>query len=96
MPKMKKINKHKQPSPNQELIQFSNFVQQKMQRFEQAFLFLQKQMRIMQMNLVVLNNVLEEKGILMEEEFIKKFSIAENEMLIPQNLKGKVVVSIYS
>ena len=96
MPKMKKINKHKQPSPNQELIQFSNFVQQKMQRFEQAFLFLQKEMRIMQMNLVVLNNVLEEKGILMEEEFIKKFSIAENEMLIPQNLKGKVVVSIYS
>ena len=96
MPTMKKINKHKQPSPNQELVQFSNFVQQKMQRFEQAFLFLQKRIKILQMNLVVLNNALEEKGILMEDEFIKKFSIAENEMLIPQNLKGKVVVSIYS
>jgi len=96
MPTMKKINKHKQPSPNQELVQFSNFVQQKMQRFEQAFLFLQKRIKILQMNLVVLNNALEEKGILMEDEFIKKFSIAEDEMLIPQNLRGKVVVSIYN
>ena len=96
MEKMKKINKHKQPSPNQELVQFSNFVQQKMQRFEQAFLFLQKRIKILQMNLVVLNNALEEKGILMEDEFIKKFSIAEDEMLIPQNLRGKVVVSIYN
>ena len=94
----KKPKKTKRPAVggNQEFVQFAQFVQQKISRFEQAFLFLQKQIKVAQVNLIVLNDLLEKGGFLNEEEFIKRFSVAEEKILLPQDLKGRVTISIYS